>query len=153
MFSSAVANKQLRSFWMSSSQRLQQRLPLWSDFPLSVSRDLFSQALTALQMLLIESPAAPALKCRQMKTKRTGEHKPCVRRHGDLLGVYLHPQSLTNSHICPFSIVILSRSLGSISVDWLSFALSLDFGVEYPVTAISYAEGVGVCPPLRKQYL
>jgi len=34
MISSAVANKQLRSFWMSSSQRLQQRLPAWSGFPL-----------------------------------------------------------------------------------------------------------------------
>lgn len=33
MFSSAVANKQPRSFWMSSSQRLQQRLPVWSSFP------------------------------------------------------------------------------------------------------------------------
>lgn len=141
MFSSAVANKQLSSFWMSSSQRLQQRLPIWSA-PLSVSRALSSQAPTALQVLLMESPGHPALKCRQLKTKRTGKHKPCVRRPGNLLVVDLHPQTLTNSQNCPFFIVVFSRSLGGISVDCLSFALSLDFGVEYPITVISWAEYV-----------
>lgn len=45
------------------------------------------QALTTLQVLLIKSPALPALKC---KSKRTGEHKPCVRKPGNLLVVYLH---------------------------------------------------------------
>lgn len=102
MFSSAVANKQLRSFWMSSSQRLQERLPIWSGFPLSVARDCFSEALTTFQMLLIESPAPTALKCKQMTTERPGKHKAYIWRPGNLLLAYLHPQSLTKLQNFPF---------------------------------------------------
>lgn len=76
MFPSTAANKQLRSFWMSSSQRLQQRLPIWSA-PLSVSRALFSQALPALQMLLIESPGPPALKSSNENQENRGAQAMC----------------------------------------------------------------------------
>lgn len=57
MISSAGANKQPRSFWMSSSERQQQRLQIWSGFPPSVTTDCSSEALATLPTLLVESPA------------------------------------------------------------------------------------------------
>lgn len=81
---------------------------MWSGFPLSVARDRFSEALATLQMLLIESPAPTALKCRQMTAERSGEHKAYIRRARNLLVVYLHPQSLTKLQNCLFFTVTLN---------------------------------------------
>lgn len=145
MFSSAEANKQPRSFWMSSSERLQQRLPVWSSFPLPVTRDRSSKALATLQMLLIES----SFYSTNMQTDDNWETR---RAQGIYQVVYLHPLSLTKLHNRPFFTVILNWSLRSISVDWLSFFLSLAFGEECPRTSISYAEGIDVCPPLKEQH-
>lgn len=139
MISSAGANKQPRSFWMSSSQRLQQRLPIWSGFPPSVTTDCSSEALATLPTLLVESPApknADRSSWREQKSTRhlSGDHRICW------LCVYI--LNLSKLQDCPFFAVILSWSLGSISVEGLFFPLCLPLGDKCPTPAISCAGGV-----------
>lgn len=139
MISSAGANKQPRSFWMSSSQRLQQRLPIWSGFSPSVTTDCSSEALATLPTLLVESPApknADRSPWREQKSTRhlSGDHRICW------LCVYI--LNLSKLQDCPFFAVILSWSLGSISVEGLFFPLCLPLGDECPTPAISCAGGV-----------
>lgn len=139
MISSAGANKQPRSFWMSSSERLQQRLPIWSGFPPSVTTDCSSEALATLPTLLVESPApknADRSPWREQKSTKhlSGDHGICW------LCVYI--LNLNKLQDCPFFAVILSWSLGSISVEGLPFPLCLPLRDECLTPAISSSGGV-----------
>lgn len=147
MFSSAVTNKQLRSFWMSRSQRI----PVWTSFPPVCHQRSFLQGSCYIANAASWESRFCSTDVWTDNDWETGIAQGIYQDTRECAGC-VSASSQNYRTLPPFFTVILNRSLGSISTYRFSFSLFLALGEKCPRTAISWTEGVDVCPPLKEQH-